>query len=86
MAENKNPYEVRLEVLKTARDLVLDRYYQRKENWVELTRALQEKQHTNSVEYEVALKKVSAAPPEFPSEDDVLKTARELYTFVTSKE
>lgn len=84
MAENKNPYEVRLEVLKTAKDLVLERYHQEKEVWEQL-----EKKFNLNLDLEQRkslVKDYAYSAPHFPSEKNVLEAARELYTFVTSKE
>lgn len=67
----KTPYEIRLEILKMAKDLCLEEMYMKRdlanEMWV------------------AADRKGQLDWPEFPSQDKVLEKAQELYNFVLTK-
>lgn len=71
-----SPYQIRLEVLKMAKDLVQDRFYSERDriqtNW----------DNKRNVEGRVDS---DLTHPPFPSSQDVLDLAKELYTFVQTK-
>jgi hypothetical protein len=70
-----SPFEIRLEVLKIAKELSTEFYYQRQheimENW------------QNSKVDDRAT--VDVKFPDFPTTDDILNKAKELYQFIQDK-
>ena len=70
-----SPFEIRLEVLKLAKDLSTEFYYQRQheiiENW-----------QNSKVDDRAA---VDVNFPDFPTTDDILSKAKELYQFIQDK-
>jgi hypothetical protein len=74
-SSNMSPFEIRLEVMKMAKDLVTESYYQRTneslENW------------NNSKVNDHAAEDLRF--PEFPKTDDILAKARDLYAFIQDK-
>lgn len=67
----KNPYEIRLEILKMARELVMEEMYTKRDHVMEIWQSHDRKGHLDW--------------PEFPDNDKILKKAQELYEFVESK-
>lgn len=63
---NKNAYEIRLSVLENAKDLVLDEYNREWMIW----------------ERKEAENKTEEKAPEFPSTQQILEKAKDLYMFV----
>ena len=70
--KNKNGYEIRLDVLNMAKDLVAEDFHAKFSGW-ELTVSRDEKtgQIVNTVEM-----------PKFPGLDKVLETAENMYAFI----
>lgn len=80
---NKNPFEVRLEVLEMARTF-LDRQYDDQSNaWWTMVNTYSEQYNEN---LEKAMEMVMDKKPVMFTPADVIKKAEELYTFVTKKE
>ena len=67
----KTPFEIRLEVLKMAKDLVMEELYMNREL------------HQNV--WEAGDRKGTLVYPEFPSQQSVIEKAQDLYTFITTK-
>ena len=80
MAENKTPYEIRLEILKISKDLLMEGYYQKREeersNWeVETENAKAEKRPISILKYSNTL----------PTEDQIIEKAKKLNEFISNK-
>ena len=75
MSTNKNAYEIRADILKEATGLVTHKYEKDMYIW-EMTRTRDEKsgQITDPIN-----------KPSFPTTQDILDCANELYSFVDSK-
>lgn len=67
----KTPFEIRLDILKMAKDLCLEEMYTKRELANEIWQAND--------------RKGTLTWPEFPSSNAVLDKAQELYNFVTTK-
>lgn len=67
----KTPYEIRLEVLKMARELVMEETYMNRDHVMELWQAQDRKGNLDW--------------PEFPSNEKILDKAQELYSFIATK-
>ena len=79
----KNPFEIRLDVLKMAQDMNEQAYQESKDmawSMIEKTADYQEKTMDDMKAYFDAIK-----PPMYTPED-VIKKAEELYKFVTTKD
>ena len=67
----KTPFEIRLEILKMARDLVMEQMYTKRDYVMEI--------------WQAGDCKDTLVYPEFPSNEAILEKAQELYTFITTK-
>lgn len=67
----KNPYEIRLDILNMARELVMEEMYIKRDYVMELWQA---NNRSGNLDW-----------PEFPSNEKILDKAQELYQFVESK-
>lgn len=67
----KNPYEIRLDILKMARELVMEEMYTKRDYVMELWQA---NNRSGNLDW-----------PEFPSNEQILAKAQELYQFVETK-
>lgn len=67
----KTPFEIRLEVLKMARELVMEEMYTKRDHVMELWQAQDRKGNLDW--------------PEFPSNEKILDKAQELYSFIATK-
>lgn len=79
MAENKTPYEIRLEIMKISKDLLTESFYQQRE----AERIIWE------TETEIARKLNSSLPflkytSSFPTEDQIIEKAKKLNDFVSN--
>jgi len=75
---NMNPFEIRLEILKMAKELQMDQYFAERDaanlNW-ENEKAKKEQNYSEELlEF-----------PDVPSSEDILKRAKELYAFIQEK-
>lgn len=78
MSSNKNPFEIRLEILKMAKEM-MDRQY---EDSVALAHmAINEMKEANKTAEEF----MSKYTPKMYTPEDIMSKAQELYTFVCSK-
>jgi hypothetical protein len=80
VAENKTPYEIRLEILKISKELLMESFYQQREtersNWdVNSQIAKLENKPLPLLKY------VST----FPTEDQIIEKAKKLNDFVSNK-
>tara|TARA_Y100001963_G_C6669906_1_gene394594 strand:+ start:555 stop:797 length:243 start_codon:yes stop_codon:yes gene_type:complete len=78
----KNPYELRYDIYNTAKDRLMDRYYQDNGEW----QSFQEWKR----EQEAEGNKVTAIPsvssrPSYPTHEEILEEAEKIYTFVEQK-
>ena len=76
-----NPIEVRLEVLKMAKDLCTEKFYADTQYLRDLMNEL--KDDDSFREY---FETTAGELPKFPTSQDLLAKAMELYTFITIKE
>lgn len=67
----KTPYEIRLEVLKMARELVMEEMYTKRDYVMEIWQAND--------------RKGTLVYPDFPSNDRILEKAQDLYGFIATK-
>ena len=80
MAENKTPYEIRLEIMKISKDLLMEGFYQQREaerlNWeIESENARNEKRPVPILKYLNSI----------PTEDQIIEKAKKLNEFVSNK-
>lgn len=73
-----NPYEIRLELLKMAKDLLLDEYYSEKQKIVDPWQL-----ETSMASIPSKIPKYPDLP-KFPSEQDIIKKAHELNKFISN--
>lgn len=80
---NKNPFEIRLELLKMAKDM-MDRQYDEASNayWSAIN-AYSEKWNTS---VEELVKRTQELKPPAYTPKEMMEKAKELYTFVSTKE
>lgn len=80
MAENKTPYEIRLEILKISKDLLTESFYQQREaerlSWEVETENARRDNKT------LPFFKTSSS---FPTEDQIIEKAKKLNDFVSNK-
>ena len=70
-AMKKTPFEIRLEVLKMARELAMEEMYTKRDYVMEIWQANDRK---GTLTY-----------PDFPTNDQILQKAQELYSFIATK-
>jgi hypothetical protein len=75
MSTNKNAYEIRADILNQAQGLVMSRYDKDFQLWESSVLRHPESGQVISIK----------DAPTFPSNDEILKTADELYSFVDTK-
>ena len=75
MSINKNAYEIRADILNQAQGLVMTRYDKDFQVWESSVLRHPESGQVISIK----------DAPTFPSNDEILKTADELYSFVDTK-
>lgn len=80
---NKNPFEIRLEVLKMAQDMALAQQDQAMNTYWNTINSLAETWNKSAEDLVILTKEMQ---PEMYTPADVMKKAKELYTFVCSKE
>lgn len=67
----KTPFEIRLEILKMARELVTEEMYTKRDHVMEI--------------WQAGDRKGTLVFPEFPNNQTILDKAQELYTFIATK-
>lgn len=70
-AMKKTPFEIRLEVLKMARELAMEEMYTKRDYVMEIWQANDRK---GTLTY-----------PDFPTNEQILEKAQELYSFIATK-
>ena len=75
MVSNKNAYEIRTEILSMAQGHVMKRFRQVQSNW----------ENSCDRHPETGMMLTIKDAPEYPSTDEVLKEAKNLYSFVDSQ-
>lgn len=80
---NKNPFEIRLEVLKMAKDMSEQSYHMSMDTYWQTLNATAE---TWNKSVEELVKHTQHLKPEMPAPQDIMKKAQELYTFISTKE
>lgn len=80
MAENKTPYEIRLEILKIAKDLLVESFFQQREaeRYVWETEVEMSKKDNKPLPF---LKYTNS----FPTEDQIIEKAKKLNDFISNK-
>ena len=80
---NKNPFELRYDIYQTAKDRLMDKYYQDNSLWQDFD------QWKRDVELEGgevnATCAVEVRPP-WPAHEDILEEAEKIYDFVQQKD
>ena len=75
MVSNKNAYEIRTEILGMAQGFVMDKFHNAKNNWENSTDRHPQSGVILSTEHS----------PKYPTSEDILREAENLYSFVDSK-
>jgi hypothetical protein len=80
MAENKTPYEIRLEILKIAKDLLVESFFQQREA----------ERYIWETEVEMSKKENKPLPflkytNSFPTEEQIIEKSKKLNDFVSNK-
>jgi hypothetical protein len=83
MMSNKNPFEIRLEVLKMAKDMSEQSYQMSIDTYWQTLNATAEAWNKS---VEELLQHTQHMKPEMPAPQDIMKKAQELYTFISTKE
>jgi len=79
---NKNPYELRYDIYNTARDRLMDKYFQENSEWQDFANWKRDREAEGD--------KITAVPPAaerpmFPSHEEILVEANKIYNFVQQK-
>jgi len=75
----KNPYELRYDIYNTAKDRLMDRYYQDNSLWESFQDWKREQEAEGSSVTATCAVKVR---PQFPTHEDILEEAEKIYEFV----
>jgi hypothetical protein len=75
MVANKNAYEIRTEILSMAQGFVMDKFHNKHQKWLDSTDRHPETGAILS----------TSNSPEYPSSEDILREAENLYSFVDGK-
>ena len=72
VSNNKNAYEIRTEILGMAQGFVMDKFHNERSNW----------ESSTSRHPETGQLLSTKDAPEYPSSEDILREAENLYSFV----
>ena len=75
----KNPYELRYDIYNTAKDRLMDRYFQDNSLWESFQDWKREQEAEGSNVTATCAVKVR---PQFPTHEDILEEAEKIYEFV----
>jgi head-tail adaptor len=83
---SKNPFEIRLEVLKMAKEMMDTSYSDSMNAWWSLAHSYAEAHNKSVDEFIKQSKELAETKPLMYSPDDIMKKAQELYSFVSKKD
>jgi hypothetical protein len=83
---NKNPFEIRLEVLKMAKEMMDTNYQDAMNGWWNLVNVYAETANKTTEEFLNQSQEMMKAKPEMYTPAQMMEKAQELYSFVTKKD
>jgi head-tail adaptor len=82
----KNPFEIRLEVLKMAKEMMDTAYSDSMNAWWSLANSYADAQNKSIDEFIKQSEELMKTKPAMYSPEDIMKKAQELYGFVSKKD
>ncbi len=79
---NKNPYELRYDIYNTARDRLMDKYFQDNNEWQDFANWKRDREAEGD---KITAVSPVAVRPSFPSHEEILVEAEKIYDFVQQK-
>jgi len=83
---NKNPFEIRLEVLKMAKDMMDQNYMDAMNGWWNLASSYAEAANKTTEDFLKQSEDLMKSKPTMYSPQDIMSKAQELYSFVSKKD
>jgi head-tail adaptor len=83
---SKNPFEIRLEVLKMAKEMMDTSYSDSMNGWWSLVNSYAEAQNKSVEEFIKQSAEMMNTKPTMYTPEEMMKKAQELYSFVSRKE
>ena len=80
---NKNPYELRYDIYNTAKDRLMDKFYQDTSEWQSFHEWKREQEAEGASVTATCSVKVR---PQFPTHEQILEEAEKIYDFVQQKD
>jgi len=83
---SKNPFEIRLEVLKMAKEMMDQSYNDSMNAWWNLASSYAEAANKTTGDFLKQSEELMKSKPAMYSPEDIMKKAQELYSFVSKKD
>jgi ferritin-like metal-binding protein YciE len=83
---NKNPFEIRLEVLKMAKEMMDNHYNESMNAWWSMVTKYTEEQNKTVDQVLKQTEELMTTKPSMYTPKDIMEKAQELYGFVTKKD
>jgi hypothetical protein len=83
---NKNAYEIRLEVLKMAKDMLDSSYHDASNAWWNMATSYAEAANKSTAEFLKQSEELMKAKPQMYTPAEIMEKAQELYGFVSKKD
>jgi hypothetical protein len=83
---NKNGFEIRLEVLKMAKEMMDLQYHDASNAWWSMVNSYAEAANKSSADFLKQSEELMKAKPVMYTPDEIMKKAQELYSFVAKKD
>jgi hypothetical protein len=83
---NKNPFEIRLEVLKMAKEMMDQSYSEAMNGWWDLVNSYAKTANKTTEEFLRQSEDLMKSKPSMYTPADIMTKAQELYSFVTKKD
>ena len=77
-----NPYEMRYDIYQTAKDRLMDKFYQDHEIWKDFQEWKREQEHEG---HTVTIECVVPTRPQYPTHEDIVDEAKKIYSFVSTQ-
>jgi adenosylmethionine-8-amino-7-oxononanoate aminotransferase len=83
---NKNPFEIRLEIMKMAKEMMDTQYHDAMNGWWQVVSSYAEAHNTTTDELLKKTDELMKAKPMMYTPKDIMEKAQELYGFVAKKD
>lgn len=82
----KNPFEIRLEVLKMAKEMMDNNYHDAMNAWWNMANSYAEAANKTTADFLKQSQEMMSSKPQMYTPAQIMEKAQELYSFVTKKD